>query len=575
MSGFFDSERRVLFMISVIVPVYNTEKYLDKCIKSILVQAYRDLEIILINDGSTDHSLQILEKYQADDDRIRVISVENGGQGRARNIGIEQATGEYIMFVDSDDWISEDCVETLHSALKDGKYDISIGNIAKTKFEEEELEFVYNSKIPDVINDENKKQFLFKILAFPFAKLIKKELFTVHKILFPTHYFEDTVTLPLVYAVADKIYSQNKVVYYYRNRAGSSVNSIDYIYDRIKCIPTLEDGLKRLGLYEAYRDEFRRFVLQRSRINRRKVRALMDREYQEFERRQFIFDYEELGEIDDKAGLNVCVYGSYNLMIAAKIFLRLKKEASVPNYFGFQNIISSMSPSNRRLDALIGRLPEGNSFRKTALVQDFEKTLLCQEPEQPGIDYFILDFLEERYDTGCVEDTCFTLSDAFQDVKASLDMKYETLQCFSTEWSRIWHDKCDEFIQLIRGTVGDGKIILVKMKLSEKHMQNGKESCFGDVLPIRHINEQLESCYDYFIQNCPEALVVEVEHLESYYTDREFRHGCYPWHLNDKAYQDIAREIKKTVDYHKYTELIAQEGEATERQGTALYCNNH
>lgn len=545
-------------MISIIVPVYNTEKYLDKCIKSILCQTYDDLEIIFINDGSTDRSLQILEKYQASDNRIKIISVENGGQGRARNIGIERAAGEFIMFVDSDDWISEDCVEILNNALIDEHCDISIGNIAKTKFDEETIGAVYNTKIPAVINDTNKKKFLFKILAYPFAKLLRKALFTEHGIFFPTHYFEDTVTFPLIYAVAGKIYSQDKVVYYYRKRSESTTADVKCIYDRIKCIPTLENGLKRLGIYEEYKEEFLKFVLQRSRINRRKVRELLDRQYQKFERSQFIFDYQTLGKIDDKVGAKAYVYGSYNLMIAVKIFLRLKNAEQVPNYFGFQNIISSMSPKSDTLDAFACNLTLENSFRKAALVQDFEKAMFHQKPEQSGvIDYFILDFLEERYDTGLVGNTCFTLSDAFMDVKSSLDMEYSMLKSFGVEWNRIWQEKCDSFIRFIKRMIGHGKIILVKMKLSEKYEKNGEEYFFDDVELIRQQNEHLEWCYEYFIHRCPEAVVVEVEHLGSYFTDREFRHGCTPWHLNDKAYREIADEMKQRADYQKYKELIS------------------
>ena len=546
-------------MVSIIIPVYNTERYLDKCIQSILRQTYTSLEIIFINDGSTDHSLQILEKYQAEDDRIQIISVENGGQGRARNIGIERAKGEYIMFVDSDDWISEDCVEVLYSALVEKQCDISMGDIAKTKFEEEEIISVLNTRMPALVDKHNKKEFLFDILSYPFAQLIRKELFAEHGISFPSHYFEDVATLPLIYAVADKICYQKNTIYYYRSWSGSTVNNIKLVGDRMSCVYTLRDGLKRLGLYEEYKEEFLKFARRRRGINRRVVRELLDRQYQAYERRQLICDYEILGRCEDKTGLRACVYGSYNLMIAAKIFLRLKNEEQVPNYFGFQNIISSTSPKNKTLEAVISSLPDGNPFRKKALVQDFKKTLFHQNPEQGGIDYFILDFLEERYDVGCMGDACFTMSDAFLDVKTCMHMGFGVLTSFSPEWKWVWQERCHEFIRSVREIVGDGKILLVKMKLSERQRQRGEEALFDDASSIRQINGNLEGCYDYFIQHCPEALVVEVEHLESFFTDRQFRHGCFPWHLNEDAYREIAGEMKKAVDYQQYKELVFQE----------------
>lgn len=98
-------------LISVIVPVYNTEKYLRKCLDSICGQTYRSLEILCVNDGSTDGSAAILEEYAAKDNRIKVIIQANGGLSAARNTGLEHATGEWIMGVDSDDYIDCDTIE--------------------------------------------------------------------------------------------------------------------------------------------------------------------------------------------------------------------------------------------------------------------------------------------------------------------------------------------------------------------------------------------------------------------------------------------------------------------------------
>lgn len=99
--------------ISVIIPIYNTEKYLTRCIESVLSQAYSDLEIILVDDGSTDSSAQMCDEYALRDSRIRVVHKENGGLSSARNAGLEVATGKYIGFVDSDDYISPDFYESL------------------------------------------------------------------------------------------------------------------------------------------------------------------------------------------------------------------------------------------------------------------------------------------------------------------------------------------------------------------------------------------------------------------------------------------------------------------------------
>lgn len=110
--------------VSIVIPVYNASKYLDKCVDSILSQTYKNLEVLLINDGSTDNSLEICNNYKKIDDRIVVIDVYNGGASFARNNGIDKSTGDYITFVDSDDYVADNYVEMLVNTLESNNYDI-------------------------------------------------------------------------------------------------------------------------------------------------------------------------------------------------------------------------------------------------------------------------------------------------------------------------------------------------------------------------------------------------------------------------------------------------------------------
>lgn len=113
-----------MFKISIIIPVYNSEKFLSQCLDSVIRQSLKEIEIICINDGSTDNSLNILEGYANNDKRILVINKENEGGGKARNIAIKQANGEYLFFVDSDDWIEEKTCENLYSISN--KYNLDL-----------------------------------------------------------------------------------------------------------------------------------------------------------------------------------------------------------------------------------------------------------------------------------------------------------------------------------------------------------------------------------------------------------------------------------------------------------------
>lgn len=115
-------------LISVIVPIYNTEKYLVECVESIREQTYSNIEIILVDDGSTDASIEICDEFSKKDSRVRVFHKENEGSAVAKNFGIQQSKGEYIILVDSDDIVSDKMIEVLYTHIKEKNADIAIGN---------------------------------------------------------------------------------------------------------------------------------------------------------------------------------------------------------------------------------------------------------------------------------------------------------------------------------------------------------------------------------------------------------------------------------------------------------------
>ncbi|NLN05510.1 MAG: glycosyltransferase [Clostridiaceae bacterium] len=140
-------------LVSVIVPVYNTEKYLKKCIDSILNQTYKDIELILVDDGSTDKSLEILREYEKQDNRVVVITQENKGVSEARNTGLEAATGRYIGFFDSDDYISLNMIEHLVGILEDGYDFASCGWLYETEEGKTEQSTSGSIKVLETRND--------------------------------------------------------------------------------------------------------------------------------------------------------------------------------------------------------------------------------------------------------------------------------------------------------------------------------------------------------------------------------------------------------------------------------------
>lgn len=177
--------------ISVIIPVYNAEKYLNKCIESILNQSFNDFEVVLIDDGSIDKSWEILQGYSKIDQRVVICSQENSGAASARNKGISIARGKYICFVDSDDYIEKDMLSKCYESIKQNNADMSICNFQIVKNDEikilspsEDALYKSFSYVQSAFDGE-----IHYLMAFtPWAKLIKKSLLTEKNILFPEKY---------------------------------------------------------------------------------------------------------------------------------------------------------------------------------------------------------------------------------------------------------------------------------------------------------------------------------------------------------------------------------------------------
>lgn len=215
----------VLKMISVIVPIYNTESYLPRCIDSIIKQSYQDFELLLIDDGSTDSSGDICDSYANSDDRIRVFHKNNGGQADARNYGLDRIKGDYITFIDSDDYIGIDYLKILMDAIN--KYQVDLAISAWSIVRTNELIFVDVPFHSILLNrEETFKEIIIgeKIWDVPWGKIYHKKLF--ESVRFPkVSIYEDSLTIPYVLDQCDNcIYCSSKQ-YYYFHRNGSVMNS--------------------------------------------------------------------------------------------------------------------------------------------------------------------------------------------------------------------------------------------------------------------------------------------------------------------------------------------------------------
>lgn len=252
--------RIVLPKISVVIPVYNTSNLLKRCITSILSQTLYDIEIIIVNDGSTDDSLNIINQYAEDDNRIIVISQPNQGLSAARNTGILKATSEYISFVDSDDEIEYNMLQTLYDILvRDNSDMVYTRGITKNLYNQE-ISFTHELNLLDKKEDIFRNMLAYKLYPGAYYSIYKKSLFLEHDILFPIQkYYEDSGTTYKLCFFAEKISLCNipLYIYYYGNSNAITSNfKRKHIKDMFFILHDTYSFLKKNNILKKYQMEF-------------------------------------------------------------------------------------------------------------------------------------------------------------------------------------------------------------------------------------------------------------------------------------------------------------------------------
>lgn len=261
-------------ILSIVIPVYNMEKYIERCLDSILNQKYiktfmENIEVLLINDGSTDSSLKILSSYEKKYGFVKVFDKKNGGVSDARNFGIKKAKGDYIWFIDSDDWIALDSLHIIFSELNENDLDILEFDFAKVSIANGDILITnetYYSKIQTKV--VSGKMFLeeFGYLISVTSKVVKTALLLNNDIEFPLNRFSEESTPVLSLMLKSKRYKKiNRVLYYYFSRENSRTTSKNItsmkkynsdilinIREAIKMLEDVEDGFRKDKIYEMF-----------------------------------------------------------------------------------------------------------------------------------------------------------------------------------------------------------------------------------------------------------------------------------------------------------------------------------
>lgn len=293
--------------VSIIVPVYKVEQYVSRCIESIIGQTYQNWELLLVDDGSPDGSGVICDDFAEKDSRIRVFHKENRGVSAARNYAIDRALGEYITFVDSDDWLDSECLDTCVNEIKSNSLDLlqfgyrevsSDGNILKVKD-------LGTSKIG--LNDYLKTSFLVTV----WGSVFKTSLIKDHSIRFNTNLklAEDQLFV-MQYMIVSKTFKSTIGVYYnyFINQAGAVKNSKSE--DMIKTLDTLDSFVSKYPIFECICfplfDDFLALMLQNGDIYASKYKYFYKRFYKNTQYNYILNKYSKLSVISYTLAYVVC-----------------------------------------------------------------------------------------------------------------------------------------------------------------------------------------------------------------------------------------------------------------------------
>lgn len=525
--------------ISIIIPVYNVSDWIDQCVESIVNQTFTDFELILLDDGSTDGSGLKCQQWAEKDSRIRFISKKNEGPSKTRNLGLQEARGTHVVFLDSDDWIDSRYLELLYRRITETNADMAECDVYRVNSETgvETYRVCYGNMGLDYTLEEHMK---FGYTGM-WKCMFKKDLFIKNGITFPDCHSEARAIYPLLLALSNRVESVHSALYYYRIfRSGSLTakprpSHEDENAIGIEALDILLQGFERRGIYEKYENTLRDIVkLKLSdllavffyRKDRDSFRTLTEN-YHSYMAQRFAGDWD----------YRYITLGGYNLN---RILMHMKPLHDPYCRFNFTSIISLMNPVDEDIACI-----HKNRYREMMLQREIQNQF-WDILEEIRPKYLFMDFIEERFDMLACGGGYLTKSDAFDGADHPLTdvkiIKRESDQCRT-----LWMQSCERFIERLQRQYPSTGIVLVKNYLSEKMGDVHSQRMYDNLEEIRRINRMLEQYYEFFQSHCGNVKTVEASEGKYYFTDSQYEYGAIPSHLNELVNQEIAGMIEECI----------------------------
>lgn len=525
-------------LVSVIIPVYNVYEWLDQCMESIINQTFASFEVILINDGSTDGSEIKCQEWTEKDSRIRLISKENEGPSLARNCGIRNAKGSFLVFIDADDWVDCTYLDKLYSAINENGAAMAECDVYRVNNTTGEKTYrnCSGSLGVDYTLEEHMKYGYTSI----WKCMIKKSLFVDYGIMFPDCHSEARALYPVLLALSGGIVNVHEGLYYYRKFRPNSltqkprVNNGDENAVGVLAFENLIQNFKDCRLYDKYEQTIQQIVKGKLsdllaglfyRWNKADFMHLTKKYYSYIEEKfpgTFNFPY--------------VTWGGYNLN---RILGYMNVLHDPYGRFNFSSIISLMNPV-REVKCI-----HKNKYREIMIRRDIESSF-WEIAEGMKPEYIFIDFIEERFDVIEASGGYITKSDAFDGADISLG-EHRIIKRGSRECEELWEKSFRGFMERIRENLSFCRVVAVKNLLSTKVGDKDSQRPFEDAEEIAYKNRILDGYYRFLEENFPEIRIVDCTEDSLYFTDKEYEYGAIPSHLNDIENRKIAGRIEEEL----------------------------
>lgn len=522
--------------VSVIVPVYNVENYIDACMKSIVNQTFSDIEILLIVGRSSDSSTLKCQEWCFKDKRIRMIDEKQCGLGPARNQGIQEAKGDYIVFIDSDDVIKPTYVEKMYNKIVTSNADMVECDYSKIRMLGNSKEYIPCTEILKKEFDISQKLLLGSVTMWKI--MTKKELWQKNTISQPFAAAEDFSTYPILLFASKKTVNVSEDLYVYQkysttNRDYSYATAITSSEIAKAMIYLLEECIKRC-YFDIHKTCLDKYILRWiSRYCSPCISVLNYKEYMEM--KQIYLDIYS-SYFDSSNVCNEIIMGGFNL---CRIVNKLPILEDPYCRINFTSIISIISRKAKKY-----KIHHKNRYREFMLKREYQGDFF-ELIEKQKSKYFFFDLIEERHDILELGGMFFTKSDAFEEAEADFSKCARVIKRDSLECQKLWEDSCDLFIKKLLTYMEPQNIIMIKNFLMEQYGDGEKKYYFNNLIKIKKINRVLKKYYRFIEDKFPNIQIIEVcSDDKYYYTDSNYEFGCFPWHLNEWENIEIAKKIK-------------------------------